>query len=214
MSEPVRYRDFGAVGDGKTDDLAAIHRAHVFANEQGRPVKADDQATYYLGRAATTVPIQTDTDWGEASFIIDDTDVVDRTAHVFEVASAHEPIELTGVESLAEGQVRLNVELPRPAVVVVVDDSVKRFIRRGRNQNSGKPQTDVIVIDANGRVDEQTPILWDFEQISEITAYPIDDKPLTIRGGRFTTIANAAESKYTYYSRGIAIRRSRVVIEG
>jgi len=37
---------------------------------------------------------------------------------------------------------------------------------------------------------------------------------LSITGGRFTTIANQVESKYTYYSRNIAIRRSRVVVDG
>ena len=54
------------------------------------------------------------------------------------------------------------------------------------------------------------PIIWDFDQITEITALPIDEKTLNITGGRFTTIANKAESKYTYYSRNIAIRRSNV----
>ena len=42
----VRYSDFGAKGDGKTDDIDAIAAAHAFANQQGLPVKADDLATY------------------------------------------------------------------------------------------------------------------------------------------------------------------------
>ncbi len=58
------------------------------------------------------------------------------------------------------------------------------------------------------------PIIWDFDQITEITAFPIDEKTLNITGGRFTTIANRAESKYTYYSRNIAIRRSNVIVDG
>ncbi|MFD2146375.1 hypothetical protein [Mucilaginibacter antarcticus] len=58
------------------------------------------------------------------------------------------------------------------------------------------------------------PIIWDFEQITNITALPIDQDLLKITGGRFTTIANKAESNYTYYSRGIAVRRSHVLIEG
>jgi hypothetical protein len=58
------------------------------------------------------------------------------------------------------------------------------------------------------------PIIWDFDQITEISALPIDEKPVTIKGGRFTTIANKAESKYTYYSRNIAIKRSNVIIDG
>jgi hypothetical protein len=58
------------------------------------------------------------------------------------------------------------------------------------------------------------PIIWNFDQITDITALPIDETTLTITGGRFNTIANSAESKYTYYSRGIAIRRSNVLVDG
>jgi len=58
------------------------------------------------------------------------------------------------------------------------------------------------------------PIIWDFDQVTEITALPIDENTLTVTGGRFTTIANKAESKYTYYDRNIAIRRSHVIVQG
>ena len=63
-------------------------------------------------------------------------------------------------------------------------------------------------------MDINAPIIWDFDQITDITALPIDETTLTISGGRFTTIANNAESKYNYYSRGIAIRRSNVLVTG
>ena len=33
----VRYADFGAKGDGKTNDAAAIIKAHKYANEHGLP---------------------------------------------------------------------------------------------------------------------------------------------------------------------------------
>jgi hypothetical protein len=56
------------------------------------------------------------------------------------------------------------------------------------------------------------PIIWDFDQITEITALPIDEKTLTISGGLFTTIANQDESKYNYYSRNISIQRSNVIV--
>ena len=45
----VRYAKFGAVGDGVTDDIEAIVRAHEFANQHRLPVKADEGATYYIG---------------------------------------------------------------------------------------------------------------------------------------------------------------------
>ena len=38
----VNYLDFGAVGDGITDDFAAILQAHEYANENQLPVVIDD----------------------------------------------------------------------------------------------------------------------------------------------------------------------------
>ena len=35
----VTYEDFGAVGDGVTDDFAAIYKAHEYANENKLPVE-------------------------------------------------------------------------------------------------------------------------------------------------------------------------------
>ena len=80
----VCYEDFGAVGDGKTDDYAAIVRTHDIANECGQTVKATPGARYYIfdnifmkdGAKKETLNIafiQTNVDWGDAEFIIDDT---------------------------------------------------------------------------------------------------------------------------------------------
>jgi len=212
--EVVRYAKFGAVGDGVTDDLEAIVRAHEFANQHGLPVKADEGATYYIGGKNKTAVIQTDTDWGTAKFVIDDTAVLNRDANIFNVQSSLKPIILQGISSLKRNQSKITASLPGPCVISVWNDRIKHFIRFGLNQNNGSPQTDTFIADQDGRVDTNTPIIWDFDQITKITAQPMDPKRLTITGGRFTTKANAAESKSTYYSRGIGIRRSNVVVDG
>ncbi len=210
----VRYSDFGAIGDGKTDDVDAIAAAHAFANLHSLPVKADDRATYYIGGKERTVVIHTDTDFGKAGFIIDDTEVQNRNAAVFTVGSGLKPFKLEKVTSLKRNQEKIDAALPGPCLITVTNANVKQYIRFGLNQNSGSSQTDIFVVDKNGKVDMKAPIIWDFEQITDITALPIDEKPLKITGGRFTTIANKAESKYTYYSRNLAIRRSNVLVEG
>ena len=210
----VLYSDFGARGDGKTDDIDAITAAHEFANQNGLSVKADEGATYYIGGKDRTAVIQTDTDFGSAAFIIDDTDVENRNAHVFLVSSSLEPFELEGLSSIKRNQQKIDVSLPGPCLITVTDSNVRRYIRYGPNQNDGAPQTDIFIVDKDGNVDMDAPVIWDFDQVTNVIALPIDETTLTITGGRFTTIANRAESRYTYYSRGIAIRRSNVLVDG
>jgi hypothetical protein len=210
----VCYSEFGAVGDGVADDFDAIIRAHDAANEADMPVRADAGAAYYIGGAGKTAVIQTDTDWGDARFIIDDTNVENRNRHVFSVTSKQPSSEITTVKTLQKNQEKLDLSLPRASFIVVTDSATMRFIREGPNQNSGSEQTDGFVVDKNGHVDMKAPIIWDFNNISSMTAWPVDDKTLTVSGGRFTTIANRAESQYTYYARGIEIKRSNVAIDG
>lgn len=210
----VRYSDFGARGDGKADDIDAIAATHAFANQHGLLVKADDKATYYIGGKERTAIIQTDTDFGRAAFIIDDTDVQNRSASVFMISSDLKPFKPETISSLKRNQEKIGISLPGPCLITITDSNVKRYIRYGLNQNNGSSQTDIFVVDKDGNVDMNAPIIWDFDQITDITVLPVDEKTLTITGGRFTTIANQAESKYTYYNRNIAIRRSNVLVDG
>lgn len=210
----VRYRDFGAKGDGKTDDINTIAATHAFANTHGLSVKADDGATYYISGKERTAIIRTNTDFGTAAFIIDDTEVKNRDASVFMVSSNLQAFTPEGITSLKRNQEKVNASFPASCLITVTDSKIRRYIRFGLNQNNGSPQTDIFIVDKNGSVDTDAPIIWDFEEITEISALPLDETTLTITGGRFTTIANKAESKYTYYKRNLAIRRSNVVVDG
>ncbi len=209
----VTYRDFDAAADGMTDAGAAIAAAHTYANRHGLPVRTEG-GTYYLGGAERTALILTPTDFGTATFIIDDTEVENIGAPVFVVGSREEPFVPEGIGTLRRGQERLPVSLPAASLVTVTNDSVRHYIRYGPNQDRGAAQTDIFVVGADGKVDPQTPIIWDFNRITEISARPIEADTLRITGGRFITVANQAESKYTYYSRNIVIERSRVIVDG
>jgi len=210
----VRYSDFGAKGNGKTDDMDAIAATHAFANQHNLQVKADEGFTYYIGGKERTAVIRTPTDFNTAAFIIDDTEVENRNAPVFRVTSILEPFKLEGIATLKKNQDKVDVSLPSTCLITVTNDNVMHYIRYGLNQNNGSAQTDIFIADKSGNVDMDAPIIWDFDQITDITALPIDETTLEIKGGRFTTIANKAESRYTYYSRNIAIRRSNVIVDG
>ncbi|WP_425637607.1 alginate lyase family protein [Algoriphagus yeomjeoni] len=209
----VKYSDFGAKGDGKTDDIVAISATHEFANKHKLKVKADDDATYYISGKDQPVIIQTDTDFAQAKFIIDDREVENRNASVFLVSSSLKPFKPEGITSLKRNQQKIDITLPSPSLITVTNSKEMKYIRYGLNQNNGAPQTDIFLVDKEGNVDGNAPIIWDFDQITEITALPIDEKLLTIKGGIFTTLANLEESKYNYYSRNISIQRSNVLIE-
>jgi hypothetical protein len=210
----VNYSDFGAVGDGKADDIDAIAATHAFANQYQIPVKANSKAKYYISGKGRTALIQTNTDFGDASFIIDDTQVENRNLPVFMVSSMLKPFKLKGITSLKKNQEKIDLKFNSTHLITVTNSTVKQYIRFGANQNNGKAQTDIFIVDKNGNVDLNAPIIWDFNTITDITALPMDSTTLTLKGGRFTTIANKENSKYNYYSRGISIRRSNVVVEG
>ncbi len=215
FSDYVTYEDFGAAGDGKTDDFEAIVKAHEYANENGLSVFANETATYYIGGANKTAYIMTDTDWSTAEFIIDDTQVENRNAWIFNIAPSQNAINITDkVSALKIDAKNIGTSLENKSLVVLTNSNVKRYIRKGANQNSGSNQSDVILVDENGNISPDTPLIWDFDSITAATAYPVDAEALTVKGGRFTTLANNAASEYNYYARGIQVRRSNTVIDG
>ncbi|HOY14587.1 MAG TPA: hypothetical protein PLY70_15680, partial [Saprospiraceae bacterium] len=110
----VSYDDFGAKGDGKTDDIDAIAATHAFANQHGLMVKAEDGGTYYISGKQRTAVIQTNTDFGKAAFIIDDTEAQNYTSPVFMVSSALQPFKLKGVSALKRNQHKIDGDFSLP----------------------------------------------------------------------------------------------------
>ena len=208
----IRYGNMGALGNGTSDDLAFIVATHALANQYGLEVKADDGANYLIGGREMTAIIASNTDFGSATFIIDDTEVENRFASIFEVKSQLKPILIDTVKSLRKDQKKIDMTLKDDCLVTVTDTIVRRYIRYGLNQNKGRAQTDIFILNKNGNIDSSAPIIWNFDHVTNISALPIDKTPLVINGGRFVTIANKAPSKYTYYSRNISIERSNVVV--
>lgn len=191
----VDYETFGAKGDGKTDDIDAIAAAHLYANQLNLPVKTKAEAIYYISGKNRIAEIRTNTDFGTSQFIIDDRNVEKINEPVFLVGSMQQAVKLKGITSLKRNQAKIDVTFASTNVISVTSNKVKRYIRLGSNQNSGAAQTDVFIVDKNGNVDKNTPIIWDFDEISSITALPIDETILTLKGGKFQTISNAEGKK-------------------
>ena len=209
----VNYETFGARGDGVTDDMQAICEAHEYANARGLSVGTKPDATYHLGGRALTAVIATDTDWNTSRFTIDDTQVEDNKAPLFVVRSQLEPEELQ-IDRLTRDQKQVDARPARDCHVLVENDHRRLYIRRGLNQNEGAPQHDCFVLRRDGSV--ASPIDWDYDVVTRVEARPIDDTPLVLRGGIFTTFANrmAQEVGYNYWARNIAISRSNTEVDG
>lgn len=190
----VKYEEFGAKGDGVTDDFNAIKAAHEYANENNLPVCTKSDAVYYIGDAEDEILLMTDTDWNKSRFIIDDNNVSNRRLSIFKVVSNG------------------NINEPCKKHVIMKNADIRHYIRLGLNQNNGVPQTDTIVVDSDGNV--IVPPSWKFDNITSMKITPIDTVTLHITGGIFTTIANYDEANYKYYSRNISIHRSNVIIDG
>lgn len=216
----VRYRDFGAVGDGQTDDFSAILEAHRYANQNKLPVKAESGAVYYIGNTSigNYIDIMTDTDWTGATFIIDDRNlVVDQTKNytqpIFRIASFSEPEVIHDIKALSPYAKNIGYAPGVKCLAFIEDKNSRIFIRTGINAGKGDTKREVILVDENGNIDESTPLTWSYINISSITFYPVDENLLTICGGTFHTIVNHQPKEYTYFARNISVERSHVVLE-
>lgn len=226
----VRYEDFGAVGDGVTDDFAAMRRAHEYANEKKLPVRAESGKTYYIGNTGEDIIfVKTSTDWTGATVIFDDRfigfDDPARRRAVIEVKPDYEPIthgedsDLVRALNAMGGIKRTAKSFPYapgyPAMLIPYDTTHKVYIRYGGNANSGQEQHEVILIDEKGNIDKDTPPLLDYNNVSYVLEYRVDDEPIVISGGTLITRANCAECSYSAgFSRNIKIFRSNVTVRG
>lgn len=133
---------------------------------------------------------------------------------IFIVCADKKAFNIKGVKTLMRGQKNLGVTLPCRCLVEVINNDHKVFIRKGRNQNAGTAQKEVLLVSEDGSIDPSTPVVFNYEKITSIKAIPTDEKPISIKGGTFTTIANRREGDFTYHSRGFSIRRSGTRVEG
>ena len=107
-------------------------------------------------------------------------------------------------------------------MIIPYNDNIKHFIRFGANQNSGNPQQEIIMVEADGTIDPTTPVQWNYEVITRIEVMQREDEAIIIDGfaddgktqTHVETVFNGAPSYYSYYQRNIYVRRSNTTIKG
>jgi len=212
MKNYVSYRDFGAKGDGVTNDYFAMKAAHEYANEKGLPVRGEFGDSYLINDkekdgVAESIIIKTDTDWCSATIIIDDTytdgrvggEHSNRNTLPFVIANDYEPVvlpsevldKINARGGIKNGNLKkIETGLGYPAMLVLTNPEQRVFIRYGNNENNGTAQSELIVVDAEGNIDPETPFIFDFDKVAGITAYRIDTKPITVKNATFISRAS------------------------
>ncbi len=226
----IYYSEFGAVGDGKTDDYAAIRSAHEYANAYGHTVCANPGSRYYIGEVFGTIEIKTNVEWGDATFIIDDTKAVPAYGGIYiftvmpdqsAVTYAHQSIVVgdafTSINDAGgikrDSFKKFDLGLGYPAMIKLINSNHKNYIRYGNNANVGDDQAEIILVDAEGNVSADTPLLFDYDFLTSAVVYRLDERKITLNGGKFVTVANDQPIETGYYARGVAIRRSGTTVK-
>ena len=198
----VTYEEFGAKGDGVTDDFFAIKAAHDYANENGLPVKACDTATYYIhetridGEVQSAI-IKTDTSWGSANFIIDDTDISlfkdaptypMYKANIFKIVSDYPVEKIEDAETLEKilrdglnrETKKINLTFDYPVMIIPYNSKHNVYRRKGYGGFNGFVMHEVIVLDKDGNIDKDTPVMFDYKNLDYIEVLRLDIKPITV----------------------------------
>ena len=282
MSEKnfVTYEEFGAVGDGKTNDFPAIYAAHNYANEKGLTVKAAEGKIYYISDTridgeVKSATIKTNVIWTGAEFIIDDSLYSTHenfgmyVKSIFEILSDYPMQRIINAafweKFLAKGpekgaaeiemgisinsdypmQKRIEAELFEkilaaglnrettkidmglgyPALIIPYNNDHGIYRRRGYGQWAGEPMHEVILLDKDGNVDPETPVMWDYTGIDYIDVIRTDIAPITVEGGKFTNVACNTDCVVRdesgkpirvyepYIARGLRINRSYTTLK-
>ncbi len=237
----VSYLDFGAVGDGVTDDFAAICAAHEYANKHALPVVTNDNKTYLIREALLdnkvhTAIIRTDVFWGSSRIVIDDTDVSDfdgtarATSPIFEIEAdtplvLTDPVLLGGFPRLDEQTKALPLKLGYPVLLIIYNEDHTVYRRYGADYiargGQSAPQNEVLLMDAEGNIDPSTPLMFTYDRITKIEIIRADIPTLTVcggtlitRAGRQNAIEPSTQKRARYIQRNLLVNRSNTVLDG
>lgn len=210
LGDEISYDQFGAKGDGTTDDYEKMNATHNFANSHNITVIANPEKTYYVKDITAPIPVQTNVDWKGANFIIDDTGTPSKH-HLFDVTPTGGTMDFTGeVLSLIQGQDSCNLVGHGNLIVRFENANKKDFIRSGSNADNGVNRKEFVRVDNNGKILDY--LYFQFDQVTSILAKKLDEAFITIGNGTFKNIVNTIDS-YNYYGRGIMVHRCNVIIE-
>ncbi len=260
----VTYEDFGAAGDGVTDDYQALYYTHKSANEYGQKVIGTKGATYYIKESYFTdsdtfktgvypIPIKTNVDWNGCTIVIDDREMhnysggrptVDPKATVDNYKMAHsyvfsilpddehakikiddrEILDAIQEDEIKPGTTHIDLKIDGwdgDLMIIPYDSSHNVYRRRGYGAFNGAAMHEIIIIDKNGNVSDETKIMFNYQNIDYIEVYKLDESTaITIENAKVITRDSQidhtdAEGKFQsgYVTRGLNVNRSYTTVK-
>ena len=239
--DAVYYGDFMHLSVNG-NDYPAIKAAHDYANATGKKVIAGENTSYTItdlldeNGNASTIKIKTDVDFCNAKILIDDTHLTSHldpsNLDVFTVVSDYEHFSLSeeeiadifpsGIDAKNLKQIKWKYNFPAMLIVTNVEQRVyKRWGSAVYNDNpkAGHAQRELTVIDKDGNIDPETSFMHNYAKVTGVEVYRIDETPITVTGGVFTTKASSfvhtvnGVYKVDALHRGLCSERSNVTFK-
>lgn len=210
----VNYKQFGAIGDGSTNDYQALYNTHIFANEHNLNVNGITNDVYYIGLCDNEIPVYTNVDFKNAKMVIDDTvENVDISKSIFRIMSQNtqQNLSILTINPQTKNIDLSGLNIKSNALVEIENAYKKQFIRKGKNADLGQNQFDSFRVGNNGGVIDT--ILWDFETITSAKIKEINDETIEFKNLNIETIVNEQTSIYDYVWRNIRCTRSNTIIK-
>ena len=210
----VTYEQFGAKGDGETNDYLSLYNTHIFANIHNLNVNGNPESVYYIGVCDNEIPVYTNVDFKNAKMIIDDTvENVDISKSIFRINSKNiqQNLSILTINPQTKNIDLSGLNIKSNALVEIENAYKKQFIRNGLNADLGKNQFDSFRVGNNGGVIDT--ILWDFETITSAKIKEINDETIEFKNLNIETIVNEQASIYDYVWRNIRCARSNTIIK-
>ena len=212
----ISYEEFGAIGDGITDDGEAIKNAHEYANENNLSIFCPYNKKYYI-KDAKNIIVNTNVDFNNSTIIFDE--MYASKEPIFKFITEEENLtteELSFLQNnLSKNVGRYESVKTFNGYVVKVEDNSCVICNRELGGGIEKQYyKEVFAVNYDGSimcVNYQNPN--DFGATLTIgTKYKIPKEILSFKNCNFTLTGNS-DSIYTSYHRYIHIGRSNVVIE-
>ena len=218
--------EFGAKGNGVANDFQAILAAHEYANTWGHNIKVS-RSTYkfYISSPknsegkVVTIDVKTSTDWNGSMIIIDDREIShnskERETPIFTIRPDTPSEDITSKFVNVSKDNPLTPETTNvgfaPGVdgmIILLSKECKHYIRYGGNADNGQDQQEIIMVDAEGNIYADTPIMWDYTRVDKATFIAADERPISVGNAKIETYANQGPSQYNYFARNIKNYRS------